>query len=264
MSCRKVSKAWKASPVLDLTPPLFSNTGLSVIEENSTQFVVSKEDWVRTPLEFNTGEGGRMQLDYLKTYPPIVSGYRMDGDDLVVTGTRLRCYGDPLAVVLGTQVLYVSNISDSEVSVILDPGLLRNDIGALDYGVMWSTGQMVMASGHFFNPGTPVIDRIDPPIGSTDTVITLHGRNFLPADASDPQVVVNGASITVLSVNDTQIQARLGTAATNVVAPVQVTHSSVSGSSAQMFYWVAWGQSPAAVLTVVRLGTSVHHHHSGP
>lgn len=221
------------------------------MEQNNTFFAVPITDW-DAPLQFEIGSQGRVTINTLNTYPPAIGNLSFDGDDVVgIAGTCLDCYGEPLALVLGTQLFYLRNSSATSVTASFDNSFLKNDLGNLDYGLLWPTGQLVLASGHFFNPGPPIIDRINPPIGSTGTTITLHGKHLLPADTSDPEVSINGVGLAIVNFDETMIEARLGAVSANIVAPVLVAHSGVSGSSAQSFHWVAWGQSPVSVLSGV-------------
>jgi hypothetical protein len=199
-------------------------------------------------LDFTTDQGGRMELDYQKTYPALVTGYSLDGEMLSVSGACFRCYGEPIAIVVGTQALYLNQIHDTNMTARFHPRLLRNEYGNLNYGILWATGQLVLATGRYHNPGPPIIDRIDPPIGSTGTTITLYGKHLLPADASDPEVTINSIGLTIVNFNDTTIEARLDAVATKVAAPAYVSHSGMTGSSTQPFHWVAY---PTTVLNAV-------------
>ncbi len=178
----------------------------------------------------------------------------MPGDVVTITGTSFGTSLTDVKVTIGSQVITITSVSDTEIKFTLPTGITAGDIAVAIKSIIATNTDPQKATITPQPAAVPVatITAINPTTGKPGDVVTITGTNF-STTTTDDVVKFNGVSATVTAATATSLtvtvpaSATTGTVtlsvknATAVTGPTFTVSTSSGGTGTPVNYFVVKG-----------------------
>jgi hypothetical protein len=182
------------------------------------------------------------------TITPVVTSVQpknpAPGDVVTITGTGFGTVTTDVKVTIGTQVITIQSVADTQIKFTLPTGITAGDIAVAIKNIIANNTdpQKATITPIVATATTPTITSISPTTGKVGDVVTITGTNFTTTIA-DNVVKFNGVAATV-------------TAATATTLTVTVPATATTGAVSLSVKSVAATTSPTFTVTATTTGNT--------